>query len=258
LSGAVEAQVTTYVYTGQPMMVTAAGPGMSSGQPNEITATVTLAAPLADNAANQVVVPISYGFNGIALPNPAFWTTSAPPVFSFTTVNGAIVAWNVSIDLGSALSFPISFEITSTGAGDTYNYVEIVDNDECNPFVQAPYCWQYDAAAYQRDVWVQQGQTPPITLTAALAEITTLQGQLTTAQQQVNSLSAGYTAANGIISELNPALVAAKNGEVSLANGYLAANATIAELNAALVAEKQAVYSLNAQVATCRAHKGVC
>jgi hypothetical protein len=197
LCGAAEAQVTTYNYTGQPMMVTAAGPGMSSGQPNEITATITLAAPLGANAANQVVVPISYEFNGIALPNPAEWTNGAPPVFSFTTINGVIVAWNVSIDLGSANSFKQSLEITSSGAGDTYNFVEIVDTDQCNTFVQAPNCWIYDAVAYQRGVWVQQGQVPPITLTDALAEITTLQTQVTSLQSQITSLQSQLTTARG-------------------------------------------------------------
>jgi hypothetical protein len=73
-------------------------------------------------------------------------------------------------DLDSANSFAQSLEITSTGAGDSYNYVEIVETPECNTFTQAPNCWIYDAAAYQRGVWVQQRQTPPITLTAALAD----------------------------------------------------------------------------------------
>jgi hypothetical protein len=195
------AQVTTYNYTGQPLMVTAAGPDMSSGQPKEIAGTITLAAPLAPNAANQVVTPISYEFNGIALPNPADWTNGAPPIFSFTTVNGSIVAWNVTIDISSATTINQSLEITSTGAGDTYNYVEIVDTDQCNTFVQAPNCWIYDAVAYARGVWVQQGQAPPITLAAALAEITTLQGTLAwwtarawTLQGQLTAAQAQVTA----------------------------------------------------------------
>jgi hypothetical protein len=67
---------------------------MTLRQPSAVTGTVTLPAPLSPNVANQVVVPISHEFDNIALPNPADWTPSA--VFSFTTVNGTIVAWNVS------------------------------------------------------------------------------------------------------------------------------------------------------------------
>jgi len=110
------AQQTTYTYTGAPLTPTLVVMGGNAPQPptgpQQITGTVTLAAPLAPNQANQIVTPVSYQFdNDIILTSTWISTaqpTPPPAVFSFTTVNGTIVAWNVSVtkhgDINNAAS----------------------------------------------------------------------------------------------------------------------------------------------------------
>lgn len=61
LSTSAFGQVTTYVCTGQTLT---AGVVSQVNGPKQITGSITVAAPLAPNQVNQVVVPLSYGFNG--------------------------------------------------------------------------------------------------------------------------------------------------------------------------------------------------
>jgi hypothetical protein len=89
--------------------------------------------------------------------------------------------------------------------------------------------------------WATYPGAPP---QAFLAQIAFLQSQLNAATTNIANLDA----------ETNTLGVEAN----SYLHGYLAENAVIAEQNAALVQLKIAVYNLNAQVASCRAHQGKC
>ena len=132
----------TWDYTGSIMTGTQTGIG-ESPTPVQITGDMVLAQALNPNQANQIVTPTSFNFGGPLQPE---WTSNAgSPVFSLTTVNGAITAWNISM---FAYAPGTEEMLQSTQGGDHF---------ESNTFGGAcgwqGNCGAYNAVSMSGGVW---------------------------------------------------------------------------------------------------------
>jgi hypothetical protein len=114
LSGPLSAQVT-YNYTGAPMSGVLQG-GANEWNLTQVGGTVVLAQALNPNQANQVVVPLSYNFGGVALDS----SVAANSSFSFTTQNGLITGWSVSMTFHPGGYGVI--EVVLQSSGDQYYF----------------------------------------------------------------------------------------------------------------------------------------
>ena len=113
----------------------------------QISGDVVLAAMLNPNEANQVVVPASFAFNGDNLlsSKPCWYQCSS--IFSFSTVNGAITAWNVAISNYPGGSMQESVALTNKGEQYSYLY----QTPSC-AFVGN--CTNYSASSSGGGMWV--------------------------------------------------------------------------------------------------------
>jgi hypothetical protein len=176
-------QATTYVYSGSPLAYTITGNYPPSLVLAYLTGYVILAQPLDPNQANQVVTPTFYDYNVLETTEPF----GPPPVFTFSTAEGEITDWSVSIDAIDGT------KITSTSSGDSYFKVFYYSSCATGANRTVSTCEQVTGTSTIGGVWETQGilQPPPHVmaaapqpslqpqLDAANAQITTLQKQLT-------------------------------------------------------------------------------
>lgn len=201
------AQQTTYTYTGAPLLTGSYLNGYTdpiNSPTTQITGEVVLGSPLAPNGV-QVVVPLAFTFDGDDLLSSGFgWTAYAtglqqgdpgdPSVqasFSFTTVNGVITDWSVTVSAGNPIQqIYISEGFSLSVAGDQYTD-DGQNNLHCS---YVPYsCTSYAASNTSAGTWTQaltpaQVSAVQAQLTAAQAQVATLQAQVTSLQGQVATL----------------------------------------------------------------------
>jgi hypothetical protein len=173
------AQVTyTYTYTGQTLGNGTWGPTTDGGTPpappaTTLSGTVTLSAPLNPNQANQVVSPVSWSFGAPGAITSAFISAGLLEVqtnptlsasFVFSTVNGEIVAWAVSVSWNYGTNGPVmgSGTMTSVGFGGLGSDSWIGNPESgvshCG-FVYA--CDGYTAFVMEPGTWVSPASVPP-------------------------------------------------------------------------------------------------
>jgi hypothetical protein len=224
LSAPVFAQVT-YTYTGQTLINGTWGPTIDGGTPPTVTATlsgtVTLSTALNPNQANQVVSPASWSFGGITSDflSPGLLAIQTNPAlnasFVFSTVNGQITAWAISISWNYGTNGPVtgSGTITSTSQGglgsDSWVGSPESGVSHCG-FVYA--CDTYSAYVMQPGTWNGVDPPPPADPDASevaslQAQVASLQSQLATSQIDAASYARGYLAANALVTELNAAIM---------------------------------------------------
>jgi hypothetical protein len=186
LCTAAQAQQTTYVYTGQPM-----GSNIATG-------TVVLAQPLPANGTS-VVTPVSYSFTG----NLGVNTQDADPietypslVFSFTTVNGVITAWDIELSLGTGQT---TASISVTSAGDSY-LLQSLSGGDCTAGHGCILPPPIVASNTTPGTWsMPQAQVAP-----AMAA---MKATIATAQTDVGIYGKAYLQENGTINAQNAALM---------------------------------------------------
>jgi hypothetical protein len=205
------AQVTLE-YTGQPMQLT-----LSQYAPATygklVTGTIILAQPLALNGT-QEVVPLSWSFSGdmtIPFANTAVVGSSfpAPPLFSFTTVNGVITAWSIFAQ-GIDGAGPV-MTLNLTSSGDTFDFQ--VGSQDCQYLPSK--CFDVFGANTLPGAWsIPQAQVVS-EMAAMQSQLNATQKQLATAQTDATSYANGYLAANAIVTELNAFAVWARGAIAS-------------------------------------------
>jgi hypothetical protein len=171
---------TTYVYTyaGQSLTNGTWGPTTDGGTPlappaSTLSGTVTLSAPLNPNQANQVVSPISWSFGVPGAITSAFISADLLEVqtnptlsasFVFSTVNGEIVAWAVSVSWNYGTNGPVTGFGTMTSVGfDGLGSDSWMGNPESGVshcgFVYA--CDGYTAFVMEPGTWVTPASALP-------------------------------------------------------------------------------------------------
>jgi len=129
-----------------------------------------------------------------------------------------------------------------TDAGDSYE-LDVV-SPSCQTHPMPGQCYDTTSSNTAAGAWsIPQAQVAP-SVASLEAQVTALQTRLGVVS---NEAVRWQNAANSYQAQAT-----------SYLRGHANANATIANQNAALVQLKLNISWLNAQVATCRAHKGVC
>ena len=166
LASSAYAQQTTYTYSGAPMSGTLTG--QDNGEDYTILGgTVVLASPLAPNQANQNVVPVSFNFQGDnLLMSPSTYVQTAN--FQFTTVNGQITSWLITVDTNSGSGTIESLSITTNGDG----YINSGQFGGC--FEPTQQCWYFTASNNARGIWsvggvVQSAAAPAVACAAPVS-----------------------------------------------------------------------------------------
>jgi hypothetical protein len=235
-SFAAHAQQTTLYYQGAPMVGTLSyggnpGNGSTPPQLTQIFGTIVLVAPLADTQANQVPLIVSFTFNG-GVPTSSYQGGPPPPPFAgpltVTTVKGVITAWKFQTDWEGGNS---TVDMMLTDAGDTYNADTF--NGSCRDVNGVPTFCYWSAV-----------NTTPGTWLVPQASYAVSQSTLAWWTARAWQLSAQY------------------NGEVAdVAYLNMIDNQVQSQRDAnwnRLVYLNTLANQLQAQIATCRANKGVC
>jgi hypothetical protein len=166
---AANAQQTTYTYSGQPMVGTLTGQAYPGADRTVLDGNIVLSQPLAPNQTNQLVIPESYWFGDNVLSSNPISFYQYDTSFSFSTVNGVITDWAVTIYFWSGGSTTESMSLTT--AGDNYTYSLLVPS--CPP---QTYCTTWAASNTAPGTWAQlyAGVTvtpPPVATPAAIPAV---------------------------------------------------------------------------------------
>lgn len=143
----------TLDYTSQTMAGTLSLGALGPWDYSQIDGTVVLAQTLNPNAANQAVTPVSFNFGGAALDS----SNSASSSFSFSTQNGIITNWDVTIVFhpgGSAAS-----NLTITQSGDQYSFVDYPSI--CAQSISDSACTVWNAKNTSAGSWVDPPSSAP-------------------------------------------------------------------------------------------------
>jgi len=149
-----------------------------------ITGDVVLAQALNPNEANQIVTPVSYNFGGALSSSgpgaPCCDVTKNPDLFLFSTQNGKIVGWTISLIQYNGADLQQS--LISTQAGDTYSAGQEVPSCGSGTWVyQSSQCSVYTASSSTGGSFVDPPSTkaaPELSGEGAMGTLTLLAGAL--------------------------------------------------------------------------------
>ena len=167
-------------YNGQPIV--------NSSAVQAITGTITLAAPLAPNGT-QIVVPIDYNLTenyGQIFTPVSTEGAAVGPLFSFTTVNGVITAWNILLQDTSLSDASITLNLTDSG--DSYE-IDTASPD-CGRFPSA--CTSTVTSNTTAGAWSMPQAQVAQAMASMNSQLATMQSSSVQMHAEINQYAAMY------------------------------------------------------------------